>query len=62
MEIGGDHRLLRPGFSRAGLAERSLYLAMAVHVVYDITAGITYGRLGKEFGYSPEIIESAATS
>jgi membrane protease YdiL (CAAX protease family) len=25
----------------------SLYVAMAVHVAYDITAGITYGRLGK---------------
>lgn len=33
----------------------SLYVAMAVHVVYDITAGISYGRLGKELGYSPEV-------
>ena len=40
----------------------SLYLAMAVHIAYDITAGITYGRLGKEFGYSAEIIGSASTS
>lgn len=36
----------------------SLYVAMAVHIVYDITAGISYGRLGKELGYqldpSPE--------
>ena len=31
----------------------SLYVAMAVHVVYDITAGITYGRLGRELGYVP---------
>jgi len=29
----------------------SLYVAMAVHVVYDITAGIHYGRLGRELGY-----------
>jgi membrane protease YdiL (CAAX protease family) len=28
----------------------SLYVAMAVHVAYDITAGITYGRLGKATG------------
>jgi len=40
----------------------SLYLATAVHIAYDITAGITYGRLGKEFGYSAEIIGSASTS
>lgn len=33
----------------------SLYVPMAVHVVYDITAGISYGRLGKELGYSPEV-------
>ena len=26
----------------------SLYIAMAVHVAYDITAGISYGRLGRE--------------
>jgi membrane protease YdiL (CAAX protease family) len=26
----------------------SLYVAMAVHVAYDITAGISYGRLGRE--------------
>jgi len=29
----------------------SLYVAMAVHVAYDITAGISYGRLGRELGY-----------
>jgi membrane protease YdiL (CAAX protease family) len=29
----------------------SLYVAMVVHVVYDITAGISYGRLGRELGY-----------
>jgi membrane protease YdiL (CAAX protease family) len=36
----------------------SLYVAMAVHIVYDIIAGLTYGRLGKEFGYSPELNEA----
>jgi membrane protease YdiL (CAAX protease family) len=29
----------------------SLYVAMAVHVAYDLTAGHVYGRLGKELGY-----------
>jgi membrane protease YdiL (CAAX protease family) len=32
----------------------SLYVAMAVHVAYDIVAGISYGRLGRELGYLPE--------
>jgi len=31
----------------------SLYVAMAVHVLYDITAGLQYGRLGRELGYKP---------
>lgn len=30
----------------------SLYVAMGVHIVYDITAGIMYGRLGREFGHN----------
>jgi membrane protease YdiL (CAAX protease family) len=50
------------GFHALVWLSGSLYVAMAVHVAYDITAGITYGRLGKEFGYSPEIVEAAATS
>ena len=50
------------GFHALVWLSGSLYVAMAVHVAYDITAGITYGRLGREFGYSPEIIESVATS
>lgn len=32
----------------------SLYVAMAVHIAYDITAGISYGRLGRELGYRPD--------
>ena len=31
----------------------SLYIAMLVHVLYDITAGLTYGKLGRELGYTP---------
>jgi membrane protease YdiL (CAAX protease family) len=29
----------------------SLYVAMVVHVLYDLTAGIAYGKLGRELGY-----------
>jgi membrane protease YdiL (CAAX protease family) len=32
----------------------SLYVAMAVHIAYDITAGLTYGKLGRELGYTVE--------
>src|SRR5262245_55112772 len=35
----------------------SLYVAMAVHVAYDITAGLSYGRLGREL--APEGLEPA---
>ncbi len=31
----------------------SLYVAMAVHVAFDLTVGSVYGRLGRELGYSP---------
>jgi membrane protease YdiL (CAAX protease family) len=31
----------------------SLYVVMAVHVAYDLTAGFNYSRLGKELGYVP---------
>ena len=31
----------------------SLYVAMAVHTAYDLTAGLVYGRLARQFGYSP---------
>ena len=37
----------------------SLLIAMAVHVAYDITAGLSYGRLGRELGY--RLDEPAAT-
>lgn len=32
----------------------SLYVAMLVHTAYDITAGLAYGRLGRELGYTLE--------
>jgi membrane protease YdiL (CAAX protease family) len=50
------------GFQALVWLSGSLYVAMAVHMAYDITAGLTYGRLGKEFGYSPEFKESPAIS
>jgi membrane protease YdiL (CAAX protease family) len=31
----------------------SLYAAMAVHVAYDITAGLTLGRFAREQGHAP---------
>ena len=34
------------------MSGNTLFLAMAVHIAYDITAGLTYGKLGKELGYS----------
>jgi membrane protease YdiL (CAAX protease family) len=40
----------------------SLYVAMAVHVVYDITAGLSYGKFGRELGYTPEAIGEPAVA
>lgn len=42
------------GFQAVVWLSGSLYVAMAVHVAYDITAGLTYGKLGRELGYAPE--------
>ena len=44
-----------------GLAwlDDSLYVAMAVHTAYDITAGICYGRLAERLGYVPRDEESS---
>jgi membrane protease YdiL (CAAX protease family) len=32
----------------------SLYVSMAVHAVYDLIAGLSYGKLGEELGYPIE--------
>jgi membrane protease YdiL (CAAX protease family) len=48
------------GFSALVWLSGSLYVAMAVHIAYDITAGITYGRLGREL--APEGLDSAPGS
>jgi membrane protease YdiL (CAAX protease family) len=41
------------GFQTLVWLTGSLYIAMAVHIVYDITAGISYGRLARQLGYAP---------
>ena len=40
------------GFQTIVWLSGSLYLAMLVHLAYDVTAGLSYGRLGRELGYS----------
>ena len=42
------------GFQSLVWLSGSLFLAMLVHAAYDITAGLTYGRLGRELGYGIE--------
>jgi membrane protease YdiL (CAAX protease family) len=39
------------GFQGLVLLSGSLLPAMVVHVVYDVTAGLQYGKLGRELGY-----------
>jgi membrane protease YdiL (CAAX protease family) len=41
------------------LLSGSLYIVMAVHAIYDIVAGFSYGRLGERLGYPREGIELA---
>jgi len=41
------------GFQTLVWLTGSLYVAMPVHITYDITAGIAYGRLGRQLGYAP---------
>jgi membrane protease YdiL (CAAX protease family) len=46
------------GFQVIVAMSGSLYIAMAIHVAYDITAGLTYAKLGRELGYrlpQPEV-------
>jgi len=43
------------GFQAVIAVSGSLYVAMAVHVAYDVTAGLAYGRLGRELGYVPDL-------
>ena len=41
---------------------RSLYIAIAVHALYDIAAGIYYGKYGRELGYPLEPLPPPAAS
>ena len=41
------------GFQALVWLTGSLYVAMAVHISFDVTAGLSYGRLGRQFGYRP---------
>ena len=43
------------GFHTLVWLSGSLYVAMAVHIAYDVTAGISYGRLGRELGYNSSV-------
>ena len=38
----------------------ALYVSMAVHFLYDVTAGFTYSRLGREMGYQAQGDPTAA--
>jgi membrane protease YdiL (CAAX protease family) len=40
------------GFQAIVWASGGLYVAMIVHVAYDVTAGLMYGKLGRELGYA----------
>jgi membrane protease YdiL (CAAX protease family) len=52
------------GLAFQGLAAMSgsLLVPMAVHVLYDLTAGFSYARLGRELGYPEEGNEAGAAS
>jgi membrane protease YdiL (CAAX protease family) len=41
------------GFQSVVWISGSLYVAMLVHALYDITAGFSYGKFGRELGYTP---------
>lgn len=48
------------GFQTLVALTGSLYLAMAVHFAYDVTAGIAYGRLGRKLGYDDPVATATA--
>ena len=54
--------VLALGFHALVWLSGSLYVAMAVHIAYDVTAGISYGRLGRELGYQLDPGESPAAT
>jgi membrane protease YdiL (CAAX protease family) len=48
------------GFQAVVFVSGGLYVAMLVHVAYDVTAGLAYGRLGRELGYAPATLPRRA--
>ena len=46
--------VLALGFHALVWLAGSLYVAMAVHIAYDITAGLTYGRLRRDLGFGQD--------
>jgi membrane protease YdiL (CAAX protease family) len=44
------------GFQLLVLATGTLYVAMAAHLLYDLVAGLAYGRLADRYGYPREPI------
>jgi membrane protease YdiL (CAAX protease family) len=49
------------GFQGLALVSGSLYLPMAVHVCYDLAAGLAYARYGEELGYPAGGVDGAAS-
>lgn len=47
------------GFQALAWLGGSLYVAMVVHTAYDITAGLMYGKLGRQLGYTPDPLDSS---
>ena len=47
------------GFQGLYWLSGTLYVGMVLHATYDLTAGLTYGKLGRELGYVAE--ESAGS-
>jgi len=41
-------------FQLVAFLSGSLYIGMAVHALYDVAAGLSYGRYGEELGYPVE--------
>ena len=54
--------LFAMGFQAIVFLSGSLYVAMAVHVAYDITCGLCFGRFAREMGYTPDLGEPATAS
>lgn len=47
-------------FQGLAILSGSLYVSMGVHALYDVIAGLTYSRLGRELGYQANPAPAAA--